>query len=1455
VSRPHLLALLVAVGLVCAPDAGGLSSGNSAGHLETVAVFGDSVIDADGWLALERPLSWGMEIHATGGAPCGSDAVADVDDQVTGVVASLVARGIDNAVVSCGTNDRDDFFDNSWSVASKGWTETHAGLDNLLDTLATNSIETLVIAEPCYSTADPSPVEAEQVTCQILAGWKQKLAKKHGHHFSRAALDAMAAQDQTIDGDNSNSWACEEGSNPLGPDLDDPVYVDAVHYNRCGDRIIFEAEQTAIHDMLYVDSPPAPVALGTGLTPGTILLSDTTIFEGQRVTVNLDTTGGELPYGYRVNCGANDSEISDPDGQWQIFMGSDSGSGNDALSVSCGTYSDARTANIQVFVMDANGSQSNTTAASMVVVDPAGEDSIAEFSADTTICTEPCTPTFTVALADTGSGTTDAAFWCIDPTPTACDVWATPNAGVANSSATAWTITPGMMSPQCLYAAGTHKAAAWIQRPSVGGGEDCAYLNIVVQAQDVVSALSVENTSGPTPHDPGAVSVTSTGTCPELGLDVTHYLCYNAANCTVGPHNDIAVAVADENGEAISSFTVPDYTSTSTMSVLTKCGTATDAEDSVPITVTAATTWTPNFVVQPPTAQLPASIRVLMSIGGDADGLISDILCDCDDNATFEFGPYSWTDDGSGIWDSFTEELATCDFVIGEEGQKPIACKSTRESIVSATDTSIVTLTAPPPIPAIGVQPDSYSFVQLTTDPDPAPVSFTFTDQAGGDALGVTVLDCDADDPSACSDSSWLGCPAFVNQPSGSVLTCTVDTSGMSTPGTYKAYLEATDPTAINSPYRIPAGGRPFVQVVTQAPPTGGIDMSGVTAGPYLTAPAPMVVMADGRAATSPRTGLHPVTGIAHKFDSNDLACKESKYGNPNALCRYCYDAAMCAHIYETPGVYNFTDTARTRPGDEQTATHVVTVQDPDTYWGNLANADDPGRTPGPGQTWCLSKTGTYPNPATGHACSIVTNQLPASSTYSSLGPCITHGDMRCLVEPGQTFTHTGASHSVNKNVVDGHTLLAAWTPDASKARLKKLGNGHMFKVGDAGMFRVQDLELEGPAVNYMGIFTYTPRGESNPGPASKLVTNRVDIVPNSADGGFDFSNTYLSVGDNRHSYIFIFHTKVVDIGWIGGIKGNYAAYLAVDSSAIFGSWMQCQSDSVEKPCEHSTRTKGFNGFIVDSSDYGPGQDGKSAMTLRNTNWTGTYPGAGTWATDAIIMDSTYNPGAKTGFNVVDASQGDWNVKARRINLTRNRFFYEAIVPGHIGRYLFVYNANEPAKLEGLNSELEGVAVRYSICNVTGMTELQHCISGNSTRNVRDDVQYNNSGTSYDNAAAPNGIKIGLSKSGQGSIFNNLAYTTAVGSSALVAADVQNCGPESGRYCIESNNLRSTTSNPWKTWPWVDFTDDIKLHSNAGQQAAGTGRMVPGVNEADWLCGYDWTPCSGSTRNIGATGQ
>jgi hypothetical protein len=69
------------------------------------------------------------------------------------------------------------------------------------------------------------------------------------------------------------------------------------------------------------------------------------------------------------------------------------------------------------------------------------------------------------------------------------------------------------------------------------------------------------------------------------------------------------------------------------------------------------------------------------------------------------------------------------------------------------------------------------------------------------------------------------------------------------------------------------------------------------------------------------------------------------------------------------------------------------------------------------------------------------------------------------------------------------------------------------------------------------------------------------------------------------------------------------------------------------------------------------------------------------------------------------------------------------------------------------------------------------------------------------------------------------------------------------------NNWKTTTILPWLTWPWVDFTTDILLNSNPLNQAVDGGTMRPGINEADWLCGYDWTPCSGSTRNIGATGQ
>lgn len=166
-----------------------------------------------------------------------------------------------------------------------------------------------------------------------------------------------------------------------------------------------------------------------------------------------------------------------------------------------------------------------------------------------------------------------------------------------------------------------------------------------------------------------------------------------------------------------------------------------------------------------------------------------------------------------------------------------------------------------------------------------------------------------------------------------------------------------------------------FIPAICAAAPTARVSASR-TSGP-----APLAVFFDATGTTDSNSAVSTFREIGYRFTFGDASGTWAYSGKPKDQQ---IGAPLAAHVFEKPGTYTVQVTAKDAAGASSTASTVITVESPDSYFSST-------------KTVCLSTSSDFAG------CPAGAQQIANASSY----PAFQSGT-RYLLHRGQDFTGLG---------------------------------------------------------------------------------------------------------------------------------------------------------------------------------------------------------------------------------------------------------------------------------------------------------------------------------------------------------------------------------------------------------------------------------------------------------------
>ena len=280
-----------------------------------------------------------------------------------------------------------------------------------------------------------------------------------------------------------------------------------------------------------------------------------------------------------------------------------------------------------------------------------------------------------------------------------------------------------------------------------------------------------------------------------------------------------------------------------------------------------------------------------------------------------------------------------------------------------------------------------------------------------------------------------------LNATLGNVLT--YQNSGLTASTLYSYTVEAFDAAGNSSPQTAPA-------TATTPAASGNISLSLVPA--RTAGVAPLSVFFDATGTTAPTLTPRPFHDIEYQWNFGDplgspvLGTTWSTGSRAGSSSRNLAKGPVTAHVFERPGTYTVTLSARHGANTAATTT-TITVTDPNVVFA--------------GNTTCFSNTSDFtgcPNPA---------NQI-TTTNFIAVTNATSTGARRLLLRRGHTFTVSGNSGRIS---VQGPGILGAFGPAASPIPVvRALTNNAILQTSGPTVFnptpfgdwRIMDMELDG---------------------------------------------------------------------------------------------------------------------------------------------------------------------------------------------------------------------------------------------------------------------------------------------------------------------------------------------------------------------------------------------------------
>jgi hypothetical protein len=406
---------------------------------------------------------------------------------------------------------------------------------------------------------------------------------------------------------------------------------------------------------------------------------------------------------------------------------------------------------------------------------------------------------------------------------------------------------------------------------------------------------------------------------------------------------------------------------------------------------------------------------------------------------------------------------------------------------------------------------------------------------------------------------------------------------------------------------------------------------------------APLGVFFDTAGTTATSTD-QAFLDLAYCWDFDD---PDSGSFPTTGLPRNQAKGGVASHVFERPGTYSVTVSARDRMGRVSSRAIDITVQDPNEVYAGAA-------------TVCFSSSGDFEGCPEG----------AAQQTISDFGEVEAHVETgrRLLLRRGDTFSGNGG---ITLNVPGPGIVGAYGEGDRPLIQLSTVAivvSGQRFNFND---WRVADLNFEGTSPSAEVI--------SVQGRANDLTVLRVrgSGIGRGIGAGLSTIDVLNESGFPGHDVIdglFIQDSEFVNL--VGG-AGRTLGFIAAHRLVMLGATWRNSLNG-----EHVLRTTWVDRGVFSSNDMGEAPDGKTVWKLHAPDFESNSISAGKYSERIVVSDNIFRMTGPHVWTVVIGPQNtERDERIRQLVFERNMF-----LPG-------------PTALIALTVSAQDVVIRDNIVN------------------------------------------------------------------------------------------------------------------------------------------------------------
>lgn len=464
---------------------------------------------------------------------------------------------------------------------------------------------------------------------------------------------------------------------------------------------------------------------------------------------------------------------------------------------------------------------------------------------------------------------------------------------------------------------------------------------------------------------------------------------------------------------------------------------------------------------------------------------------------------------------------------------------------------------------------------------------------------------------------------------------------------------------------------------------------------------APLSVFFDTAGTTAEATE-RPYHDLAYCWDFGD---EEAGSFATTGLSKNQGRGPTVGHVYETPGTYTVTVSARDAEGRATSVALEIEVTDPEEVFAST--------------TTCVSSSGNF------DGCPEGGEQVTATS-MGDVQEAVAPGN-RILFRRGDDFT---GGLSLN---TQGPGLIAAFG-DESAARPKVNTGGTVFRVSgqepDFADWRIVDFDIEGDGGE-------NSAGVSISGKANDILILRMRGISLGApveapDSVLDYWNANGNPGHDAVDGLTIADCELADI--VGG-SGHNATYVAAHRLLILGTIYRNSTEG-----EHLLRTPWIDRGWITSSTFAESPAPRHLVKMHAPPYTNEQSiGYQRYTERVVLSDNIFDGAGGHDWSVSIAPKNDTSdERVRDIIIERNLFLPGPSVQASVAlsasdvtvRENLFNRGEEETCVTAATRGIEPPGGRISVYNNTGYTEGGRLVMAGFGNGVTESVAYNNLGIS-----------------------------------------------------------------------------------------------------------------------------